>query len=183
MEAAGSGAGRDAIRGPVVNIGTRPYKVYGAGLMAAALLLGACGGTPSGKAHATGTSATAASAPAAVRIAVTKWRHDGGTAQINLLAQDFTTMGTSTQDWQMATGCYVLLLDAHASQQAAPIPDPAAQRLWSSALGAYARGALECGHGADAHNDGMVARATAEFGTGTSYIKLLRLRLDDLSQP
>ncbi len=118
----------------------------------------------------------------AVRTAVAHWRASGGTDLINALAGDFTAMAGlgAAPDWQLAQHCYHLIVDVGKARRYAAIPDPAAQRLWTEALDAYARGGLECAHGADGHDYRMVAHASAEFDSGTASIRALAARLDSL---
>ena len=152
-------------------------------VVSAVLLVGSCAAIP---ATASRTSTTAPPAPSAettvpayVQHAIMKWRRDGGAAQIAILAKDFTKMAAVTEDWQVASGCYVLLLDVHAAQEFASIPESTAEQQWSAALNAYARGAFECAHGADAHDDSILAQSSRDFDRGTFLIRQLTLRLDN----
>jgi hypothetical protein len=117
-----------------------------------------------------------------VRVAVAQWRAAGGSSQIETLAADFASMARlrAAPDWQVAQSCYHLLVDVGVARAYEDIPDPVAQQLWAGALDAYARGGIDCAHGADSHNYGMVARAAAEFDAGTANIHSLTIRLNGL---
>ena len=117
-----------------------------------------------------------------VRAAVAHWRVAGGSSQIETLAADFAAMARlrAAPDWQVAQGCYHLLVDVGTARTYANIPDPAAQQLWTRALDAYARGGIDCAHGADSHDYGLVARAATEFDAGTADIRALTDRLNSL---
>jgi hypothetical protein len=76
--------------------------------------------------------------------------------------------------------CCHLLVNVGTARAFAAIPEATAQHMWVSALDSYARGGLDCAHGADAHNCGMVARAFNEFDAGTVTVRALTARLNDV---
>jgi len=145
------------------------------GLAASCVLVAGCGAPARHVAHPRDPAPE-------VRAAVADWRAAGGSSQIETLAADFAAMARlrAAPDWQVAQGCYHLLVDVGVARTYADIPDPVAQRLWAGALDAYAQGGLDCAHGADSHNYGMVARAATEFDGGTADIHALTDRLNSL---
>jgi hypothetical protein len=112
------------------------------------------------------------------------WVSGGGERQLTLLGRDFGALAEASSAanmTRMGASCAQLKLDVAGAQAFAPIPDTRAQRHWSAALAAYARGAADCVKGTHTSNTPLILRAADEIVAGSNSLDKVTARLNQIA--
>jgi hypothetical protein len=142
--------------------------------VSATVLLSACGGH-SGAPSSSGTSAAASVAQTSslqgtTTQRVSAWFVDGGHAELARLTAAILVVGHASTFAAQGAACAKLAAAVASAQTGQPVPDPAAQASFASALAEYATSAADCQAGASSHDVALMNKAADATGAATRDI-------------